>query len=33
MLAATGSAMAFDGFLRVYREGTDEARPGGRRGP
>ena len=24
VLAATGSAMAFDGFLRVYREGTDE---------
>ena len=25
VLAATGSAMAFDGFMRVCREGTDEA--------
>ena len=25
MLAAAGTAMTFDGFLRVYREGTDEA--------
>ena len=32
MLAATGSAMAFDGFIRVYREGKDEA-PAGGEGP
>ena len=25
VLSATGTAMAFDGFLRVYREGADEA--------
>ena len=29
MLAATGTAMTFDGCLRVYREGTDEAPTGG----
>ena len=29
MLAATGTAMTFDGCLRIYREGTDEAPTGG----